>query len=397
MDTIGLFRELVNCGVQLDLCVYHRDGSCPEEKETVLRQFFRNGEYLAAGLEQGEKEQRPVLLGTSFGLVWGIDYLPDEQEQWKMVVLGPVFYLDVSRRVVEQRIGPSLATTVEESRKLIEAMQEIPVLSSPTFSRYLLMLHYCLVGEHLEASDIYQLGGKEEMEGVSPKTIQGDRYRIYMAEKALLRMVENGDLNYAKALSSSIGMSEGVVVQSKDPLRSAKNSVIVFTTLASRAAMHGGLPPEEAYSVGDAYIQAAENSNDFNEVSAIPIRMYEDFIQRVHRYRSSPSYSSEVRRCCDYIETHIDENVRAKDLARITGYTEYYLTEKFKKETGFTITNYSKFAKIERAKLLLETEDWTVQEIADELAFSSRNYFTKVFTEVVGMSPTEFRNKRGGE
>ena len=37
-----------------------------------------------------------------------------------------------------------------------------------------------------------------------------------------------------------------------------------------------------------------------------------------------------------------------------------------------------------------------MQEIADALAFSSRNYFTKVFTEVAGMSPTEYRKKKTG-
>ena len=92
----------------------------------------------------------------------------------------------------------------------------------------------------------------------------------------------------------------------------------------------------------------------------------------------------------------IGENVRARTLADLTGYTEYYLTEKFKKETGYTITNYAKFVKVERAKMLLETTNDSMQEIADALAFSSRNYFTKVFTEVAGMSPTDYRKKKTG-
>ena len=94
----------------------------------------------------------------------------------------------------------------------------------------------------------------------------------------------------------------------------------------------------------------------------------------------------------DFTQWYTDVCIKAD----LTGYTEYYLTEKFKKETGYTITNYAKFVKVERAKMLLETTNDSMQEIADALAFSSRNYFTKVFTEVAGMSPTEYRKKRTG-
>ena len=61
------------------------------------------------------------------------------------------------------------------------------------------------------------------------------------------------------------------------------------------------------------------------------------------------------------------------------GYTEYYLTHKFKEETGLSVTDYIKFAKIERAKVLLKSTDQTVQDIAAALSFSTRNYFSRIF------------------
>lgn len=61
------------------------------------------------------------------------------------------------------------------------------------------------------------------------------------------------------------------------------------------------------------------------------------------------------------------------------GYTEYYLTHKFKEETGLSVTDYIKFAKIERAKVLLKSTDQTVQDIATALSFSTRNYFSRIF------------------
>ena len=50
-----------------------------------------------------------------------------------------------------------------------------------------------------------------------------------------------------------------------------------------------------------------------------------------------------------------------------------------------SLTNYIKYVRIERAKLLLTTTGLSLQEIADRLHFCSRSYFGKVFHEVVAV------------
>ena len=177
-------------------------------------------------------------------------------------------------------------------------------------------------------------------------------------------------------------------------MRQEKNSVIVFCSIVCRAAIEGGLSPEEAYSLGDFYIQSAENAKTLDELTAIPTLMYDDFIRRVHRCRTNPKLSPAVQKCCDYIEMNLAEKIRAADLAALVGYGEYYITRKFKEETGFFINDYVKFAKIERAKVLLQNTQMSVQEISEQLGFTTRSYFARSFREVTGMSPTEFREKR---
>ena len=170
----------------------------------------------------------------------------------------------------------------------------------------------------------------------------------------MLQMVRTGDLNYKQALSNSMSMSAGVPVQSSDVLRQSKTSIIVFTSLVCRAAIEGGLSPEEAYSLGDSYIQAAESAKSLDELSPLAMMMYDDFIRRVHKHRTNPNLSMQIQKCVDYIEMNLDKKIVAEDLAALVGYTEYYLTHKFKEETGLSVTNYVKFAKVERAKVLLE-------------------------------------------
>jgi AraC-like DNA-binding protein len=157
--------------------------------------------------------------------------------------------------------------------------------------------------------------------------------------------------------------------------------------------MEGGLSPEVAYSLGDSYIQAVENSRDAGELSALAQAMYHDFIYRVHHVRANPNYSHAIQKCCDYIELSLDRRIRTVDLASLVGYTEYYLTEKFKKETGKTVSSYIREAKVARARLLLESTNLSVAEISDRLAFNTPNYFIQCFKNIMGVTPSQFRKE----
>ena len=121
--------------------------------------------------------------------------------------------------------------------------------------------------------------------------------------------------------------------------------------------------------------------------------MYHDFIHKVHQLRVNPGMSHAIQKCCGYIELNLASRIRAFDLAALVGYTEYYLTVKFKKETGMSVSSYVRAARVERAKLMLRSGDLSVKEIADALSFNTPGYFIQNFREVTGLTPAEYRRK----
>lgn len=86
-----------------------------------------------------------------------------------------------------------------------------------------------------------------------------------------------------------------------------------------------------------------------------------------------------------------EEDFDISDLAARAGYTEYYLSRKFKEETGVSLNNYINIARVERAKLLLTITDDSIQEIADRLHFCTRSYFSEAFRKFTGTSPAKYR------
>ena len=254
------------------------------------------------------------------------------------------------------------------------------------------MLHFCLTGEKIQGSDIV-ISGQNTVVTETGKIQKKDRYKVWVYEQGLMRMVREGDLNYNLALENSTAVSDGVAVTSNDPLRQAKISMTVFISLCVRAAIEGGLTPEVAYSLGDAYIQSVEDAKSVTEVAAASNPMYDDFVRRVHNCRVNPNLSKPIQIVCDYIEQNAEEAISMETISQRVGYAEYYLSRKFKEEVKVSINQYIKIVRVERAKFYLGCTDESIQDIADKLKFCSRSYFGEAFRSIAGCSPAEYRQK----
>ncbi len=391
-----LLQNMIPRSEKLYVWCYQRDGSytaasCPPGVRGIFQDAFAEVGGLQRALDyiRNPGNTRPVLIGSPIGMQWALT-CETERSRDLVFVIGPVFYQHPSRQQLHDALRPYRRTGCAWATALEEMLEDLPVIAYTVFTRYVMMIHNTLTGQQLDLDALYTPRESAVKVDYDPAGSR-DRTRVYKAEQALLRMVRTGDINYQSALLHSANISPGVPVQGRDPLRQQKISIIVFTTLVCRAAMEGGLSPEVAYPLGDSYIQAAEECRDSGNLHALTSAMYHDFIYRVHHLHMNPDYSPAVQKCCDYIELSLDRTIRAADLAALVGYSEYYITEKFKKETGLSVSEYARRARIERAKVLLRTTDLSVTEIAERLAFSTPGYFVRCFREAAGCTPARFR------
>jgi len=166
-------------------------------------------------------------------------------------------------------------------------------------------------------------------------------------------------------------------------------------TLATRAAIEGGLSPEVAYSLSDLYIQQVETMKDVIQIITLSEAMLYDFATRVSNKRRTHSYSRLVNGCCNFIDEHVRENLRISQVAASTGFNADYVSKKFRQETGRSISDFIKDAKISEAKSLLKYSELSLAEISELLSFSSQSFFTAVFRHVTGVTPRQYREKAG--
>lgn len=98
-----------------------------------------------------------------------------------------------------------------------------------------------------------------------------------------------------------------------------------------------------------------------------------------------------IKKACDYITAHLNENFGLEELASIIGVSPYYLSRLFKEEKGENFINYVTSLRLEKAKKLLEDSSLIIKEITASVGYSDQNYFAKLFRQKYGLSPSEYR------
>ncbi|WP_336788401.1 response regulator transcription factor [Paenibacillus sp. MMO-177] len=97
-----------------------------------------------------------------------------------------------------------------------------------------------------------------------------------------------------------------------------------------------------------------------------------------------------------YVKEHLDEKLYVDKLAQLVNLSRSYLSVNFKKYTGRALNEFIREERVAAAKrMLFDTED-LVSDIALKIGYEDTNYFIRVFHEVTGMTPGEFRKREAG-
>lgn len=97
-----------------------------------------------------------------------------------------------------------------------------------------------------------------------------------------------------------------------------------------------------------------------------------------------------VRTVKQYIQEHYKENVDRNEIAAAVFVSPNYLSRCFRAETGTNLREYINQLRIEEAKRLLLSTNYTVGEIACEVGFENMSYFSTVFRKISGMTPVDW-------
>ena len=107
----------------------------------------------------------------------------------------------------------------------------------------------------------------------------------------------------------------------------------------------------------------------------------------------SQSENPIIKKARLYIEENLTDLQGLEPLAQILNVSPFYLSKLFKEETGETFINYLTSMRLEKAKKLLADRSMIIKEITADVGYNDQNYFSKLFKQRFGVTPSEYRAK----
>ena len=99
-----------------------------------------------------------------------------------------------------------------------------------------------------------------------------------------------------------------------------------------------------------------------------------------------------IEKVCSYIDDNLDKDLSLDVLANVADVSTFYLSKLFKEEKSESIVNFVTNKRLERARQLLSETKYSIKEITAFTGYNDQNYFSRLFKNKFGISPSEFRN-----
>ena len=219
--------------------------------------------------------------------------------------------------------------------------------------------------------------------------------RRYAFENEMIRAVEQGQLHVQSRLLSDFPQ-DFLEKRAADPLRNAQNYAIIMNTLLRKAAERGGVHPVYLDRLSSAFALRIEALSTLQDNASLMQEMFRSYclLVREHATRDLPPV---VQNTLLLIDNDHTADLSLTTLAEAQGVSPGYLSTVFKKSTGETVSAYIRRRRMSYAAHLLTDTALQIQTVALHCGILDVQYFSKLFKQEYGMTPSAYRATRGGK
>ena len=210
-------------------------------------------------------------------------------------------------------------------------------------------------------------------------------------EKELFSFIKYGQPEKLKSFLQNTAFNGNAGIYAADFVRKVKNWLICASTLASHAAIDGGLDYETAMEKAELYVQKIEASYDTDMMYHLNMNMLIEFANLVAQINYLNPTTPIAHKVSNYIRAHLNQTIKVEDMAKDLQMNSTYLCHCFKKDMRITPSKYIALVKTNEAKRLLESSELNLAEISFTLGYSSQGHFQNVFKSCTGLTPNEYR------
>lgn len=213
-------------------------------------------------------------------------------------------------------------------------------------------------------------------------------------ERALLRSIAHGDkAESASLLNELLGSLYFATGANLDTMKVRTRELVV---LLSRAALDGGADPESIFGLN---LRSHDDIGSFRTLDQLShwlgmmLQKYVSYVFDVQAVK----HRDVILRAMSYIRRRYAEKVGLEDVASEVSLSPTYFSRLFKEEAGQSFKSYLNDLRIGEAKNLLRETALPLLDVASRVGFEDQSYFSRVFRNIVGISPGRYRRTADGQ
>lgn len=165
-----------------------------------------------------------------------------------------------------------------------------------------------------------------------------------------------------------------------------------FTALSSRAVIEAGADCELVFRMLHQYRSGLESITTAEEMTDWTYKILSRLLEDIY-ILGKDDHISVLRSVRTYIDTHYAEKLTIEEIARNVYLSPAYLCTLFKKKMGNTIHDYILRVRIEKSIEFMQDRSLSLKDIMKKCGIESQSYYTRIFKEMIGVTPGQYRNK----
>lgn len=116
---------------------------------------------------------------------------------------------------------------------------------------------------------------------------------------------------------------------------------------------------------------------------------FQDLMETIQKKELAKNYQV-IHKMIAFTRDHYMEGITLSEIADRLKLTPNYLSSLFAKSMGVSFSHYLAKMRIQKAKELIDSGKYKVYEVGDMVGYKNPEYFTKVFKEFVGATPSAY-------
>ena len=232
------------------------------------------------------------------------------------------------------------------------------------------------------------------LEGCVDYTVDGRRYRVQKGDVLFVPPEANHELSMVENSSRYLFLFEPDAVMGMRDVRGLASGFQRVFHLRDGSEAHVRirellLKAVEIYKKGDLMW----NMVCYSYIMRVYAILGQQYLATASRRRAQGQHveSDVIAAAMNYINSHYGENLTLDDVAGFSGFSRYYFSRSFKKQTGFSFKNYLCEKRLQVASELLSGTNLSMRDVAIQSGFGSVATFNRVFRENKGCTPTKYR------